>query len=132
ALDGWGHLYVGSAAGGEATQLTRGHFEAWRPAWSHASTRIAFDANEADCPGDRQIGIATVGSDPAHAVITYITGGNGTNIEPHWSADDKRLVYQHTDSHSSADFFVVEAKTNAKPVGLSDSIPASIDKSKFI
>jgi dipeptidyl aminopeptidase/acylaminoacyl peptidase len=130
--DGWDHLYVVSASGGEATQLTKGHFEAWRPAWSHDSTRIAFDANEADRPGDRQIGIAVIGSDPAHAVITYITGGNGTNIEPHWSADDKRVVYQHTDTRNSADFFVAEAKANAKAVRLSDSMPASIDKSQFV
>jgi dipeptidyl aminopeptidase/acylaminoacyl peptidase len=130
--DGWDHLYVVSASGGEATQLTKGHFEAWRPAWSHDSTRIAFDANEADRPGDRQIGIAAIGSDPAHAVITYITGGNGTNIEPHWSADDKRLVYQHTDTRNSADFFVAEARANAKAVRLSDSMPASIDKSQFV
>jgi dipeptidyl aminopeptidase/acylaminoacyl peptidase len=130
--DGWDHLYVVPASGGEATQLTKGHFEAWRPAWSHDSTRIVFDANEADRPGDRQIGIAAIGSDPAHAVITYITGGNGTNIEPHWSADDKRLVYQHTDTRNSADFFVAEAKANAKPVRLSDSMPASIDKSQFV
>jgi dipeptidyl aminopeptidase/acylaminoacyl peptidase len=130
--DGWDHLYVVSASGGEATQLTKGHFEAWRPAWSHDSTRIAFDANEADRPGDRQIGIAAIGSDPAHAVITYITGGNGTNIEPRWSTDDKRLVYQHTDTRNSADFFVAEAKANAKAVRLSDSMPASIDKSQFV
>lgn len=130
--DGWDHLYVVSASGGEATQLTKGHFEAWRPAWSHDSTRIAFDANEADRPGDRQIAIAAIGSDPAHAVITYITGGNGTNIEPRWSADDKRVVYQHTDTRNSADFFVTEAKANAKAVRLSDSMPASIDKSQFV
>jgi dipeptidyl aminopeptidase/acylaminoacyl peptidase len=130
--DGWDHLYVVSASGGEATQLTKGHFEAWRPAWSHDSKRIAFDANEVDRPGDRQIGIAAIGSDPAHAVITYITGGNGTNIEPHWSADDKRLVYQHTDTRNSADFFVAEAKASAKAVRLSDSMPASIDKSQFV
>lgn len=130
--DGWDHLYVVSASGGEATQLTKGLFEAWRPAWSHDSTRIAFDANEADRPGDRQIGIAAIGSDPAHAAITYITGGNGTNIEPRWSVDDKRLVYQHTDTRNSADFFVAEAKTNTKAVRLSDSMPASIDKSQFV
>ena len=130
--DGWDHLYVVSVSGGEAVQLTKGHFEAWRPAWSHDSTRIAFDANEADRPGDRQIGVVAIGSDPAHAVTTYITGGYGTNIEPHWSADDTHLVYQHTDTRNSADFFVAEAKANTKPVRLSDSMPVGIDKSQFV
>ena len=51
--DGWDHLYVMPASGGEAVQITKGKFEAWRPAWSHDSTRIAFDANLEDHPGDR-------------------------------------------------------------------------------
>jgi dipeptidyl aminopeptidase/acylaminoacyl peptidase len=130
--DGWDHLYVVPAAGGDAVQLTKGHFEAWRPAWSHDSTRIAFDANEPDRPGDRHVGIANIGGVPSHATVTYVTAGNGTNIEPHWSADDKYLVYQHTDTRNSADFFAIEAKANSKPVRLSDSMPAGIDKSQFV
>jgi dipeptidyl aminopeptidase/acylaminoacyl peptidase len=130
--DGWDHLYVMPSAGGKAVQITKGHFEAWRPAWSHDSTRIAFDANEPDRPGDRHVGIANIGGDPSHSTVTYITAGNGTNIEPHWSADDKYVVYQHTDTRNSADLFAIETKANAKPVRLSDSMPAGIDKSLFV
>jgi dipeptidyl aminopeptidase/acylaminoacyl peptidase len=132
--DGWDHLYVMPSAGGKAVQITKGHFEAWRPAWSHDSTRIAFDANEPDRPGDRHVGIASIGSDPSRATVpvTYITAGNGTNIEPRWSADDKYVVYQHADTRNSADFFAVETKADAKPVRLSDSMPAGIDKSQFV
>ena len=130
--DGWDHLYVVPSTGGAPVQLTKGHFEAWRPEWSHDSTRIAFDANEPERPGDRRVGIATIGSDPTHATITYVTSGNGTNIEPHWSPDDRYLIYQHTDTRNSADFFVAEAKADAKPVRLSDSMPAGIDKSQFV
>jgi dipeptidyl aminopeptidase/acylaminoacyl peptidase len=130
--DGWDHLYVVPSAGGEAVQLTKGRFEAWRPVWSHDGTRIAFDANEPDRPGDRQIGIAIVGDDPAHATVTYLNIGNGTNIEPRWAPDDRYLVYQHTDTRNSADLFAVEVKPNAKPVRLSDSMPVGIDKSRFV
>lgn len=130
--DGWDHLHVMPSTGGAPVQLTKGYFEAWRPEWSHDSTRIAFDANEPERPGDRRVGIATIGSDPAHATITYVTSLNGTNIEPHWSPDDRLLVYQHTDTRNSADFFVAEAKANAKPVRLSDSMPAGMDKSQFV
>jgi dipeptidyl aminopeptidase/acylaminoacyl peptidase len=132
--DGWDHLYVMPSTGGKALQITKGHFEAWRPAWSHDSTRLAFDANEADRPGDRQVGIANIGTDPSRptATVTYITVGNGTNIEPHWSADDRYVVYQHADKRNSADFFAIETKTDAKPVRLSDSMPAGIDKSQFV
>ena len=130
--DGWDHLYVMPSAGGNAVPITRGKFEAWRPAWSHDSKRIAFDANEPDRPGDRHVGIAEIGGDPSHATVTYITTGNGTNIEPHWSEDDRYLVYQHTDTRNSADFFAIEVKANSKPIRLSDSMPTGIDKSQFV
>jgi len=131
-LDGWDHLYVVAPSGGQAIQITKGKFEAWRPAWSHDSTRIAFDASEPDHQGDRRIGIASIGDDPAHATVTYITAGKGTNVEPQWSPDDKRLVYQHTDTHNSADLYVSEANSGAKLVRLSDSMPANLDHSAFV
>jgi dipeptidyl aminopeptidase/acylaminoacyl peptidase len=131
-LDGWDHLYVVPAAGGQAVQITRGKFEVWRPRWSHDSTKIVFDANEPDRPGDRRLGIAALGSDPTHATITYITGGTGTNVSAQWSPDDKRVVYQHTDTHNSADLFVTEVSAGSKPVRLSNSMPAAIDRSSFV
>jgi len=120
------------ASGGEAVQITKGHFEVWRPTWAHDSTRIAFDANEPDRPGDRQIGIATIGNDPAHATINYITTSRGNNVTARWSPDDKRLVYQHTDTQNSADLFVADAGAGAKPVRLSSSMPPGIDHSAFV
>ncbi|HKN36281.1 MAG TPA: prolyl oligopeptidase family serine peptidase [Terriglobales bacterium] len=130
--DGWDHLYVVPLTGGATVQITRGKFEAWRPAWSHDSTRIAFDANEPDHPGDRRVGVATIGTDAAHARVEYITAGQGTNVEPEWSVDDRRLVYQHTDTRNSADLFVTDAKAGAKPVRLSDSMPSTMDRESFV
>lgn len=130
--DGWDHLYVMPAAGGEAVQITKGKFEAWRPAWSPDSTRIAFDANEAERPGTRHLGIATIGSNPATATIAMITRGRGTNIAPQWSPDGRRLVYQHTDPENSADLFTIEARAGATPVRLSDSMPPGIDRTQFV
>ena len=130
--DGWDHLYVVPTAGGEAVQITRGHFEAWRPAWSHDGTRIAFDANEPDHAGDRRVGIAMIGGDPVHATVTYVTTGRGTNVAPQWSPDDRRLLYQHTDTQNSADLFVIAAAGGGTPVRLSDSMPSGIDHSAFV
>src|SRR5437773_5308186 len=130
--DGWDHLYVMPSSGGDAVQITKGRFEAWRPAWSHDSTRIAFDANMEDHPGDRRIGIATIGDEPARATITYITTSPGTNIGPRWSGGDGRLVYQHTDTHNSADLFTIGTSVGAQPMRLTDSMPAGIDRSKFV
>jgi dipeptidyl aminopeptidase/acylaminoacyl peptidase len=130
--DGWDHLYVLPSNGGKAVQITKGRFEAWRPQWSHDSTRVAFDANVEDHPGDRRIGIATIGDDPAQTKIAYITPGAGTNIESHWSAGDGRLVYQHTDARSSADLYTIAAREGAQPVRLTDSMPSDVDHSRFV
>ena len=130
--DGWDHLYVMPASGGDAVQLTKGKFEAWRPAWSHDSTRIAFDANLEGHPGDRVLGIAKIGDDPAHAEVAYILAAPGTNIEPHWSEGDGRLVYQHTDTRNSADLFTIGTNAGAQPVRLTDSMPAGMDRSQFV
>jgi dipeptidyl aminopeptidase/acylaminoacyl peptidase len=130
--DGWDHIYVMPAAGGEGVQITKGKFEAWRPSWSPDSTKIAFDANEPERPGVRHLGVATIGTDPAKATITMITSGRGTNIGPSWSPDGSRLVYQHTDPQNSADLFVIEAKAGAKPTRLSSSMPAAVDHAMFV
>lgn len=130
--DGWDHLYVMPAQGGDPVQITKGQFEAWRPTWSHDSTRIAFDANQADHPGDRRIGVAMLGTDPRQARVEYLTTGPGTNIAPRWSEDDRQLVYQHTDWQNSADLFVLQARAGAKPIRLSDSMPPSIDRSSLV
>ncbi len=130
--DGWDHLYVIPSTGGQAVQITKGRFEAWRPVWSHDSTRIAFDANEPDHSGDRRLGVATIPGGPQNAKVEYLTAGKGTNIAPRWSQDDRQIVYQHTDPQNSADLFVMEAKPGARPVRLSDSMPSSIDRSSLV
>jgi dipeptidyl aminopeptidase/acylaminoacyl peptidase len=144
--DGWDHIYVMAApdltsasatrgrasASGDPILITKGKFEAWRPQWSPDSTRIAFDANEPDRYGDRQLYVASINGNPASATIAQITTGRGTNIAPQWSPDGKRLLYQHTDAHNSADLFVVDAAADATPLRVSDSMPAAIDRSLFV
>ncbi len=130
--DGWDHLYVVSAAGGGAVQLTRGRFEAWRPRWSHDGKKIAFDANEPDHPGDRHLGIVDLSGGPAHAAVTYLTSGRGTDTAPVWSPDDSKLVYQHTDPQNSADLFVIDARQAAHPLRLTDSMPAGIHRDALV
>ena len=130
--DGWDHLYVMPSAGGDAVQITKGKFEAWRPAWSHDSSRIVFDANVEDRPGDRVLGVAKVAGGPAHAEVMYLPSGPGTNIEARWSEGDGRLVYQHTDPQNSADLYVTNPDPNVRPLRLTDSMPSGIDHSQFV
>jgi dipeptidyl aminopeptidase/acylaminoacyl peptidase len=144
--DGWDHLYVMPAPANNdrkptlpgsqglsamPIQITKGRFEAWRPAWSPDGSRIAFDANEPDHYGTRHLYVATIGNDPEHATIAPVTSGRGTNIAPQWSPDGTRLVYQHTDPHNSADLWVVDVASK-KTTRLTDSMPAGVDRSAFV
>jgi dipeptidyl aminopeptidase/acylaminoacyl peptidase len=128
--DGWDHLYVMPAAGGAPVQLTSGHFEAWRPVWAPDSKHIAFDANSEAHPGDRHLFVVSV--DQPKQAPRPLTTGSGTNTAPVWTADGKGLVYQHTDTHNSADLFALDVSAPNSPRRLSDSMPAGIDRAAFI
>ena len=131
--DGWDQLYVTPAAGGPVTQITKGKFETWRTSWSADSTRIVFDQNEEADHGRRHIGVVTLNGDPAKATVRLLTSGRGADIAPTWSPDGTKVLYQHTDPWNSADYYVVDAMTpNAKPVRLTNSMPASIDKTQLV
>jgi dipeptidyl aminopeptidase/acylaminoacyl peptidase len=130
--DGWDQLYVLPAAGGDPVQITKGQFETWRPSWSPDGTRIVFDSNEGPNPGSRHLGVAAINGDPAHAKVTMITSGRGTDTAAIWSADGRKLVYQHTDPQNSADLWVVDAEPGSKPVRLTDSMPAGVDRSQLV
>jgi dipeptidyl aminopeptidase/acylaminoacyl peptidase len=135
--DGWDHLYVAAVpAPGTpltVTQVTKGPFEAWRPAWSPDGTRIAFDSNEGKNPGVRHIGVATMPDGAGQPGLRMLTSGRGTNTAPVWSPDGRKIAFQHTDPQNSADLYVIDAVTpNAKPVRLTASLPAGLDKSAFV
>jgi dipeptidyl aminopeptidase/acylaminoacyl peptidase len=131
--DGWDHLYVVAAGGGEPRQVTRGSFEVGRPAWSPDGRQIAFDANEGDNPGARRLVVAAVGagSGAAEPIVT-LTAGRGTNVGGIWSPDGGRLLYQHTDPRTPAELRVVEAKAGTEPLRLGDPLPASIDRGALV
>ena len=131
--DGWDHLYVMRPEGGEPIQLTKGSYEAWRPTWAPNSRQIAFDSNEGTNPGQRHIRIVSLDGNPLRPEIRAVTSGRGTNIDPQWSPDGRWLVYQHTDPQNSADLYVVDTTAaGAKPIRLTDSLPAGVDRSQFV
>jgi dipeptidyl aminopeptidase/acylaminoacyl peptidase len=131
-VSGWDQIYVVPTAGGTPVQITKTPGEHWRAVWSHDSRRVAWDANTAEKPGTREIQVATISDNPANATIVTVTSGGGTNTAPQWSPDDRRLVFQHTDSQNSADLYVADAAAGAKVTRLTSSMPSSIDKSTLV
>ncbi|HEY3383920.1 MAG TPA: prolyl oligopeptidase family serine peptidase [Vicinamibacterales bacterium] len=131
--DGWDHLFVMPATGGEAVQVTKGRYEAWRPSWSPDGTRIAFDSNEGANPGSRHLSVAAIGGDPARFKVTVVTSGRGTDTAAQWSPNGRMLVYQHTDPQNSADLWVVDVATpGSRPRRLTDSMPPAIDRAALV
>ncbi|MGH9474807.1 MAG: S9 family peptidase [Terriglobales bacterium] len=128
---GWDQIYVMPASGGPAVQVTHGPIACWRARWSHDSTRIAFDATQPGRPGDRQLGIVHLNGDPAHATLTWLTHGRGTNIAAVWSPDDTYLVYQHADAQHSGDLFVISS-SGATPHRLTESMPPALRARRFV
>jgi dipeptidyl aminopeptidase/acylaminoacyl peptidase len=129
--DSWDHVYVVPSSGGTPMPITKGQYEAWRPSWSSDSTRIAFDSNEGNNPGNRQVRVATITN--GRAELRTLTTGRGTNIDAQWSPDGRTLVYQHTDPQNSADLYVIDAtKPGATPARLTDSMPAGINRAAFV
>jgi dipeptidyl aminopeptidase/acylaminoacyl peptidase len=106
--------------------------ESWRPTWSSDSTHILYDGNAPGAPGVRQLYSVAIANGRASGAPIALTAGRGTNIAPVLSPDGKAVVYQHTDPHNSADLFVIDAKAGAKPLRLSESMPAAMDKSQFV
>lgn len=130
--DGRDHLYVVPAAGGPAIQITHGRYDVARPAWSPDSKRIAFDSNEGENPGARHLVVAEIGANPAKARLAAVTGGRGTSVAAAWSPDGTRLLYQRTDPQNPADLYVSEARPAAAARRLTDSLPKSIDRARFV
>jgi dipeptidyl aminopeptidase/acylaminoacyl peptidase len=130
--DGWDHLYLLPVAGGPAVQVTRGRYEVARPRWSPDSRRVVFDTNEGENPGVRHLAMIALDAEGRPGPPMVLTKGRGTNTTAVWSPDGARLVYQHADPHNSPDLFVLDARPDMQPTRLSDSIPASIDRSAFV
>lgn len=131
AEEDWDHLYIIATDGGEPVRLTSGHAEAWRPAWSHDGRFLAFDINEPDHPGDRKIGVVSVGA-TGNPAVRDVASREGTNTQPLWSPDDSEILFQRTDWMNSADLYEVAASGANQEIRLTDSMPVTMDKSLFV
>ena len=131
--DGWDHLYVVSTTGGDPVQITRGEYEVRNPSWSGDGRWIAFDRNLPGKPGVRHLAIVAIKEEASQPVIIDVTSGRGTNIGALWSPDEHQIVYQHTDSQTSAELFVVDTASRPEQAKrLTHSLPDGVDVTAFV
>lgn len=130
--DGWDHAYIVPPGGGDAVQLTRGTYEVSRLAWSPDGRRLAFDTNEGGPATRKQIAVVDIDAAGPARQKTTLTTGAGANTWPVWSPRGDRLIYGHTDPQTPPELYMIGAAPRAEPHRLTDSMPSSIDRSKFV
>src|SRR3954469_14337883 len=124
---GWIHLCVmpvNAASERQAKQLTTGGYLAGLGAWSPDSRRLAYHRSAAGNQMVRFVDVVDVVSGRNEAIVTE----NGVNYDPSFSPDGTTLVFHRTDVGNSLDLYTVAARPQSRPIRLSDSMPAGLDK----
>ncbi|MGE3276700.1 MAG: prolyl oligopeptidase family serine peptidase [Vicinamibacterales bacterium] len=128
---GWIHVYampIDATGERDARKLTSGEFLAGLGSWSPDGRRLAYHHGAPGNPMERFVSIVDVATGTSEPVVT----ARGVSFEPAFSPDGARLVYQRTDVQNSLDLYVVDARTGAAAVRLSDSMPAGLDRSALV
>lgn len=128
---GWIHVYVmpiNATSESQAKQLTSGSYGTGIGNWSPDSKRLAYHHSAAGNQMERFISVVDVAAGKSDAVVT----ARGVSLDPVFSPDGARLVFQHTDVESSLDLYVTPEQSNATFVRLSDSMPAGLNKADLV
>jgi len=130
ARPGYDHLFVVSADGGAARQLTFGNWDDGGPlSWSPDGRRILFTGNRR-ADWEREVMNTEVYSvDVASGAVTALTSRNGPDFAPAWSPDGKHIAYLGFDdvnrSYENAELYVMNGDgsgVRALTAGLDQSI----------
>jgi dipeptidyl aminopeptidase/acylaminoacyl peptidase len=129
------HLFVVAAAGGRATQLTRGDFDVNGPAWSPDGRRLAFTAKidrpEASFSEDLfTIGAgAGDGTDLAPAMPRKLTQSRGPAMAPAFSNDGEEIAFLgHEEGDDLGGLSTLQLLVVAANGGEIRSLSATIDR----
>jgi dipeptidyl aminopeptidase/acylaminoacyl peptidase len=121
----WPHLYVIPATAKsekEARPLTSGALTAAFPAWSPDGKRIAIAHSVPNNGMERFIDIVDAGTGTATPIVT----ARGLNLDPVFSPDGSKLLYQRTAPEHPLEIYWVEAHAGGSPHRLTNSLPSEI------
>lgn len=90
------HLYVYDLATNKLDTLTTGSFDETSPAWSPDGSQLAFVSNRTDDPDKNQNTDIYVMDARKGAPVKQLTTWTGSDSEPVWSPDGKRIAYQRS------------------------------------
>lgn len=132
AQPGFDHVFVVSADGGAARQLTFGQWDDGGPlSWSPDGRRILFSANRRP-DWEREIQNSEVYAvDLASGAVSALTSRNGPDASPVYSPDGKHIAYTGFDdanrSYENSELYVMNADgsgARSLTAGLDQSIEA--------
>ncbi len=89
--DGWSHLYMIPARGGDALLLTPGNYEVENLAYTPDNTAIIFAGNKDD-EDRRHLWRVELNGSP----VAPVTRGEGIEMEPHVVGNGKQLIFFHS------------------------------------
>ena len=119
--DGWNHLYVVPAEGGEAVQLTSGSFEVSFPAWSPDGETVYFVSTEAGTEWRQLYSVGAEGGERTR--LTELLGNIASAV---FSPDRERVAFIYTDASRLPDLWVTDTVPGAEAVQLTDSMTPTL------
>lgn len=127
---GWPHLHYRDLPSGERRQLTSGECDDTGYAYdalqfSPDGEWLAYDSSRDVQLTERELWVVR----PATGENMRLTTLGGTNVNPVWSPDGRRIAFLHADARRSVDIWVMEV--GGAPRQLTSSMPDSLRPEQF-
>jgi len=124
--DGFSHVYLKNIKSKRAKQITHGRWEVHNPVVTRDGKSLYFRSNQAH-PGIYEINKLDLSS----RKITQVTHLGGSNTFM-LSADENRLLIQHSSITSKPDIFVKDLSSNEKAVRLTQSMSEQFESIDWV
>jgi dipeptidyl aminopeptidase/acylaminoacyl peptidase len=130
SADGWPHLHYHDLTSGERCQLTSGHCD--DTGYAHDALQfspdgawLAYDSNRDVLLTERELWLVS----PTTGEHVRLTTLGGTNVNPVWSPDGRRIAFLHADPQRAVDIWITTV--GGTPRQLTFSMPESLRPEQF-